>query len=568
MRPRPTTSQLTSSFKQCLRFENTCWWPRVLPPVYGGVQFELASRVWQQPSFGIVSGWLQRLGVNWPSFVLQVLSHSFSGAIGGPLNSRPHGSADDDDDFSSLIIPPPPPSSSTPQAEEVAVVPPVPKEAREKRRHFRHKRSSSVDIGSLNLAKQQLQEAEKRRSLDLQDSRKGEGGSIRRPTPPHDLSGVDQRFDCDSHDGLSAESPATVSMRLHNLLKSLPNFAPEAALADQQQAPFFRTGSLRIYRSASCELTGGTGAGRDQQKSGNEAARAFTGKPTSRTFFSGTASLGRNSGRRAVSHEHLISGVGGGSVGGGVGSKAGDSHSGQQQQQQQQTPAESFASLKAKLKDYRDHLLKRASLSRKASDESVSEGGDRKAGKSSLRRSNSFSRLLSQLSGRRGSRSLDSAAAEDGNWTLRDRRSASGESSSTGDLLSLFVPPGGEEEKRGVPVVRETLAVSRTSLRPVSTSSGTAQVRLLLGEGVWERGHGNTQTVLCLSVDCQFRFAFFFSFGFLLFVCVRICFLCVRVVRGLAVVTSTQSGIKTKGGRKGTSEISQSLFYLCLFTAW
>ncbi|KAK7097654.1 hypothetical protein V1264_004600 [Littorina saxatilis] len=388
----------------------------------------------------------------------QVLSHSFSGAIAGSFSSPlPDSGGPLDDDFSSLIIPPPP-SSSPPQTEDVAVVPPVPADSKVKRRQFRHKRSSSVDIGSLNLANQQLEESEKRRSLDGQDLRSEHEDSIRRSSPPHDLGGGRLAPDSHSHDGLVAESPATVSLKLHNLLKSLPNFAPEVAMANQPQQ-FHRTGSLRIHRSSSLDLVPVA----TSVTNGAQAAQAFTGKATHRTLFSGAASLGRNSGRLAVSHEQLA-----------TSSAVPGASSPQDSSQQQQSATESFASLKAKLKDYRDYLLKRSSHSRKNSDDSGSESGEKK--KSSLRRSNSFSRLFSQLSGsRRGSKtstSSDPVVVGNDNWTLK-QRSGRGVSSSTGDLQSLFYPPGSEEEKRGTPVVLENFAVARTSLRPVSTSGPT-----------------------------------------------------------------------------------------------
>nr|KAG5701798.1 hypothetical protein BaRGS_000788 [Batillaria attramentaria] len=319
-------------------------------------------------------------------------SQSFSGVMPRDSNQQPPSTIELDDDFSSLIIPPPP---STSQVEEVPVVPPAPSGAGERRRNFRHKRSSSVDIGSLNAAKKQLEEAEKRRSLDIQQQQSGES-EARRNSPPHSL-GVESAFDADVHGGLAAESPATVSLKLHNLLKSLPNFAPEVATANQQQQqqPFFRTGSLRIHRSSSLDVVPGPGApglnGHDPQMSS-----AAYGQ---RTMFAGTASLGRLSGRRAVSQERLFSqgvpmyGVNGAHVNGGH-QDVGDT-------QQQQTPSESFASLKAKLKDYRDSLLKR-SRKNSTSEDSGSETGDGGKKKSSLRRSNSFSRLLNQLSGRKG----------------------------------------------------------------------------------------------------------------------------------------------------------------------
>jgi hypothetical protein len=71
----------------------------------------------------------------------------------------------------------------------------------------------------------------------------------------------------------------------------------------------------------------------------------------------------------------------------------------------------------------------------------------------------------------------------DGNWTLRHK----GESSSTGDLQSLFVQlassptPTGEEEKGKEGGRSHSFGLNpRSNLRPVSTTADATQVRYLM----------------------------------------------------------------------------------------
>jgi hypothetical protein len=478
---------------------------------------------------------------------VEILSQSFSGAVSISAPPPPPTN-DDDDDFSSLIIPPPPSSSSSHSVDEVRVVPPVPRsvsmeggggDKKEKeRKKFPHKRSSSVDMGSLNQAKQILEEEERQRKCVETQQRSGAGSD--RDTPPVDLTSVKGVDDCvDSHEGFTdAESPATVSMKLHQLLKSLPTLAPEVAIdhSQSQQPGFFlhRTGSLRLPCSASLDrvvpgvagasgsnsgasgagtaktkfvaasgvgVGGGDGGGRNGNSGGDgDAAQAFTGKVTHRMLFSGTASLGRVGGRRAVSQEYLTSS--GIDVDGAGGVSSSSSLPNKDSSASPQSPTESFASLKAKLKDYRDQLLRRNSSRKSSSSSSSGTGGgadsdsvasdtkksDSKSNDSgSFKRSGSFSRLLSQLSGGSIGRKFSKARSSpvlvaDGNWTLRHK----GESSSTGDLHSLFVQPAssptptGEEEKGKGGGSHSFGLNPRSNLRPVSTTADATQVRYLM----------------------------------------------------------------------------------------
>ncbi|XP_076446709.1 uncharacterized protein LOC143284028 isoform X2 [Babylonia areolata] len=385
----------------------------------------------------------------------RVLSQSFSGAIRGQSNlAGAHPPASDD--ISSLIIPPPPAASST-HTEDEPAVPSVPRRGKE-RGHSGHKRSSSVDIGALRLAQQQLSEMSTTRSLDSQDlggQTLGQDGP-RAPIPPSDLQGLNDQHS-DRHIAVAAESPASVSLKLHNLLKSLPSFHPEVSAEEQDEQQthgFRRTGSLRIPRSASLDLVPGSPAGQSGGSEGSGGDGGVTGKASRRTLFSGSASMGRAAGRRTVAQQPPSLPV----------VSAGPAKD--PEKTQPPTPSENFASLKAKLKDYRDQLLRRASLSRKhSSDPDLTE-------RSSLKRSNSFSRLLGQLGRRRGSGSSDPGVGL-GVEEDRGREGAGGrESSSTGDLQqSPGTPPAGEDGRRpGTPAVREHLVVARSSLRPVSTA--------------------------------------------------------------------------------------------------
>ncbi|KAL8614814.1 hypothetical protein ACOMHN_055840 [Nucella lapillus] len=407
----------------------------------------------------------------------QVLSQSFSGVISG--RSQPASVLDpaSSDDISSLIIPPPPSSSSSSAHTDDQS---WQNEAKGKRQ-FRHKRSSSVDIGALRLAQQQLAEVNMKRSLDSQDlgGRRAERDAVPpATTPPFDLQGLSSLYN-GSHQGPEAESPASVSVKLHNLLKSLPVFrATELASEDEQS--LCRTGSLRIPRSASLDLLSSASPSAARQKSdnGDGAPGGPPGTVSGRTLLTGSVSLGRVGGRKILmSQQRQGSTVSATDTGitpdkdnsSAPAANTGSALSGPENPHRPATPSDSLASLKAKLRDYRDHLLRRASLSsRKHSSDTDLAGKD----KNSLKRSSSFSRLLSRLSGRRGSGSSDPGAVMDGE-SLAGEKGGQASSSSTGDLHALgwSLSPGGEEGRRpGTPVVRETLHVTRSSLRPVTTS--------------------------------------------------------------------------------------------------
>ncbi|XP_025087931.1 uncharacterized protein LOC112560341 isoform X3 [Pomacea canaliculata] len=371
-----------------------------------------------------------------------------------------------DEDLSSLIIPPPP---TTSQADDVDSSLP----AADNRRKFRHKRSSSVDIGALSLAKKQLEMSDKRRSLDSQEMQHQTTESSTRPSqPPRDLGDLG-KFQSSLHEDVEVESPATVSLKLHNLLKSLPSFVTEDQQEKQgqeQQQQLFRTGSLRIPRSASLDVIA---SGRTASQSADGGtARVFSGSSVLRTFFSGTSSLGRNSGRRAAPHgqrgpeppastDQLVP----------AGAAKKDSVD------KQQNHSDSLAALKAKLKDYRDSLLRRSRKKSVSLEET--EGRSEKEKSGSLKRSNSLTRIMSHITRHHRSRSSDSSVYGDGNWTLRHQPPGASPSSSATDVNITSVAPAGEPDDSGgekrAPVVREMFAVPRTiTLRP-KTNGGDAQ---------------------------------------------------------------------------------------------
>lgn len=396
---------------------------------------------------------------------MQTASYSGSGKPG----DHHQQAVELDEDLSSLIIPPPP---TTSQADDVDSALP----AADNRRKFRHKRSSSVDIGALSLAKKQLEMSDKRRSLDSQEMQHQTTESSTRPSqPPRDLGDLG-KFQSSLHEDVEVESPATVSLKLHNLLKSLPSFVTEDQQEKQgqeQQQQLFRTGSLRIPRSASLDVIA---SGRTASQSADGGtARVFSGSSVLRTFFSGTSSLGRNSGRRAAPHgqrgpeppastDQLVP----------AGAAKKDSVD------KQQNHSDSLAALKAKLKDYRDSLLRRSRKKSVSLEET--EGRSEKEKSGSLKRSNSLTRIMSHITRHHRSRSSDSSVYGDGNWTLRHRPPGASPSSSATDVNITSVAPAGEPDDSGgekrAPVVREMFAVPRTiTLRP-KTNGGDAQVRL------------------------------------------------------------------------------------------
>ena len=150
--------------------------------------------------------------------------------------------------------------------------------------------------------------------------------------------------------------------------------------------------------------------------------------------------------------------------------------------------SESFASLKAKLREYRDMLLnknKSSSSSKKyalvpssppPSHKPVENSSmDMTGKKGSLGRSSSLAKLMAQFQ-RRGSKlSLDSL--QDNNWELKEAKPASPtsltpslDSPAVDQEISSSESASSGGDKKSIPVVRDPLGLNRPSLRPVSTN--------------------------------------------------------------------------------------------------
>ncbi|XP_005113165.2 nucleoporin NUP159 [Aplysia californica] len=452
-------------------------------------------------------------------------SQSFSGAFPSSLTSGDQldvsssrdvtssgGSVSDvsrqfvDEELSRLIIPPPPSSAAaSPSTEDIpsacvgqgaqgttardaspSQTSPVSASAATHKPSYRHhKRSSSLDIPSVRSAVESLANSAKSKSFDKK-AESGVGDSPPSPTTtsPHPASSVagSAAGSNGSVDELTGDSPAAVSEKLHSLLQSLPNFAPELSRYDSDQN-FVRTGSLRIYRSSSLDLSPAPTNLVPDPSSNQTVAAASTGSmPNSNSvpIFSRSSSLRlKKPWHRSRSQSYdqqglaLLSGrsnseilsdashrTASGKSGSGSGKSSEKSSSG---------GSESFASLKAKLKDYRDLLLNRnksSSSSRKYAT-TGDESGSESAGKSSLRRSGSFSKLVSSPFSRRGSKTdaegTGSITSADSNWELKEAKTP-----------AVVAPPGGELDAGGekrVPAVRDSLATNRPGLRPLSSNN-------------------------------------------------------------------------------------------------
>ena len=146
-----------------------------------------------------------------------------------------------DELFSSLVIPPPPGDASE-SIDEIKIVPPVESEtpecnSSEKKKLFKHRRSSSLDVSSLRVFNESLNQSESQ----TENSPKSCDQKV---TPPKSLA-------TNSSAVKDFESPATVSEKLSILLKSMPSFGNVLSESDMK---FRRTSSLRLGKSASFEV--------------------------------------------------------------------------------------------------------------------------------------------------------------------------------------------------------------------------------------------------------------------------------------------------------------------------
>ena len=355
-----------------------------------------------------------------------------------------------EDEFAALIIPPPPESES-PTEEDIGVVPPVHGDdvvddhkdksvSQIKTKKFRHKRSASVDISSLQLAK----ELANGDQAQLVDSKPGGEQTIQRQfEPPNSLCRLQSDSDRprpSSSSGLPVESPATVSERLNSLLRSLPNFC---SMSEVTKEPFVRTGSLRLKASSQELVTGTSPALPVNVVSGFSSLRVRPSKRSS-SFERFTSS---DVSEESVVRDQIV--------------PRSQSYDCVQQLSDQSgvkemTHSDSFTSLKEKLREYRDLLLSRSNSGKKSRSGSASSASNKEVHKNdgSLIRTNSFSDMLEKFrhrysSDKRKSENLDK---------LRDSLSEDGASNSN---------EGSRGDKKTF-LMYNSLQGPRTTLRPSS----------------------------------------------------------------------------------------------------
>ncbi|CAL1531374.1 unnamed protein product [Lymnaea stagnalis] len=357
------------------------------------------------------------------------------------------------DEFTHLIIPPPP-ASSLYNISALTDGKPVPHaKAKHGNVGSRHKRSSSLDIQFMKRAAEQLDTKSRSKSLDANQNNIDNDPKV---APPSDL---DIKAADDSVGDITGESPATVSQKLYSLLQSLPNFSP-GIISSINSNNATANNVPRIFRSSSIDMGSG-------QRS---LAFAHLGSKRTITMFNSVASFSSQTPQQNFSRprsqsfdptaqanasriqsssesrsQRLSSGLS--SSNNNLGSTASGS--------------ESFATLKAKLRDYRDSLLNRKS--RKSRKEKTPELTAQNSDTGS-----SMPSSLNKLFSRRGSKSDPPTANTDSNWELKEAGSSP---SPQGDLVREPVnDKRASLAKDGIPVVRDPLGLSRPTLRPVTNS--------------------------------------------------------------------------------------------------
>ncbi|CAG5136863.1 unnamed protein product, partial [Candidula unifasciata] len=363
---------------------------------------------------------------------------------------------DNIDDLAHLIIPPPPPNIvNSSQLEYISVVPPVHDttasgqdiEKSSGKHVFRHKRSSSLDVNFLRSSKDQFDP--KYRSVSMDDNKNIIDATSKKMSSL-DTNGV---TGSDSVNGIMGNSPASVSEKLHSLLQSLPTFAKEC---DQTNcnADVAKTGPLQIHRSSSLDLI----TTQTKQRDPNSIP-IFTRSsslrlkwPPLRPRSQSCEPVASDSFTARKPDSHTMTNLSGTSI---KSSSAKDldkpSHG-----------SESFATMKAKLKDYRDYLLSKSKSS--ASKKHTASPDSKQSLESGLpHRSNSFSKLFSRKGSKSDEYGSANLASADDNWELKEAKPTSS-MSLTGELVVE------QREEKRVPVVRDALGLNRPTLRPLSNT--------------------------------------------------------------------------------------------------
>lgn len=369
-----------------------------------------------------------------------------------------------EEQYSSLVIPPPPDESFSVQ--DIPIVPPV-ESVKEKRKKF----EKSDSQGYLNSFGNQFTTEGKVTSVVTEDKKDVEVSKENESSVSND-----DKENINEGSKENDTSPASVSEKLNNLLKSLSSYNQEE---EESLGHFRRTSSLRLGRSSSMDVLNSIHS-MESNKNSDLVTGSVRVKPKLRPKLSierpaqreqmaiplKTASLDRveatkskeisnmnfdNTNNLKFQRTHSMDVLPTGKV-----EKTSDDEN---------AVSESFASLKAKLQSYRDSLLNR-SLRRKKKMEAekidadrLSLDGDVGERKSSLTRSNSFTSLIRRSLGRAAGREF--------------KQSAEGRSSSASRV-------NGSDDKADVKETHmfkekywNTLTTPRSNFRPNTGSSQT-----------------------------------------------------------------------------------------------
>ncbi|XP_052077142.1 uncharacterized protein LOC127715157 isoform X6 [Mytilus californianus] len=369
-----------------------------------------------------------------------------------------------DELLNSLVIPPPPGEVSE-SIDEIKIVPPVDSEMSDSKhsgitkKRYTHRRSSSLDVSSLRSFNESLTQSESK----TESSPKSCDKNI---TPPKSLLTAPNPVK-------DFESPATVSEKLNILLQSMPSFGN----VSESDMKFRRTSSLRLGKSASFEVLNSPPNEQEVIQSKKVARsnsfqvllngqQSVKGKnaelppkkpgpiyispkknrpadPVKKNEESKSPEKSENNSKysRHLRRTHSFDII----------PKKDDDKS-----TSDKSGGDNFASLKAKLKSYRDYLLSKSddTKQRKSSLTStdITAETDSSESNSPLKRSNSFT--FNWL--KRRSNSLDSLD------TRKNKETESGQSNSSKET---------EESARKVPQVLSTLTLPRSTFKPHSTLS-------------------------------------------------------------------------------------------------
>jgi hypothetical protein len=373
-----------------------------------------------------------------------------------------------DELLSSLVIPPPPGDASE-SIDEIKIVPPVETEtnmsthSNKSHKHYKHRRSSSLDVSSLRVFSDSQNEIESQtknspKSCDLN------------VVPPKSLS-----HETDSQSTKDFESPATVSEKLNILLQSMPSFGSGLSESDMK---FRRASSLRLGKSASFEVlasptteevtTESKKVGRSNsfqvhlqakpqeqppKKNGSTYISPKKNRPIEPAVKKEVSASQEKSVQNSNYSRHLRR-----------------THSfdiipnkDDEKTAPEKTGGDNFASLKEKLKSYRDYLLSKSDKTKHRKSSLVSnDNASQNEQSSPLKRSNSFT--FNWL--KRRSNSFDSG----------DTSKISGSDSSLSSKPSDSSKENEDSSNKKVPQVLNTLSVPRSTFKPHSSLS--IQVRI------------------------------------------------------------------------------------------